>query len=1002
MINNKYLVLFFYILFIKSLSSQTFNPDQRLNFYDIVDSCNIYFDSLHTVIGESAFYQEGSDYNEFVKWKLKWQPLLSPHGNFELYYDNSSYAKHFLDTTLKVSLGRMAVNINDPWDFVGPDVKPANGLINIGTFGSPRGIGPIEFITIDHDNPNLMLCGSDLGGLFVSTNGGQLWVNAGSDVQWDLSGCVYAVINPNNPDLWIACNGGDLGHLGGLYKTTDAGINWNKIGDENDFGGLNPIVKMELSYSLPDEIAYVATLGGLYKTNDLNTVTPSFSLLTDPNITGSIYDIEVSNNSDVLVATVLDNARPRRWHIVRSNDLGITWTLIPNQPILTGVPAAGNIRVEKTLVDNNLYYFVVDDNTDLSKIYKVNIFSNVWTDLSAIKHYIFHGDGNAFAVSNTNLDEIYVSHDVRYKTRVGGVWTEYSSSSANVQTYHVDLEDFICSRVNSDVWMANHGGVYKSTDNGQTWLNMSDGLGVAQVWRMSSSYTNPAYLMLALYHDGVVRTDPPYTSPWKPDWRTVYPGDGTFALIDYKNPIHMWAAHQGSGSLQRSDNYGLESTYGSSTPTPDWGAFAVLNSADDNTLFSFTQSNASPIRQDVIRTTNQFTAPTTNLISNFNTVNGINVVYALTSLSVSASDPNYLYAHLRTHPVETHHLFRTKNANDPNIINVVNSWEELAIPKDAWFSDLIVDENNPDLVYFTYTSDVSSFPSAQGVIFKVDYSTGNLTPTITDLTKNLPFVGLGRINLQLEKGTNGGMYLATDQGVFYTDNKLINDPNLSIGWTQFGPNIPHVQIHGVEINYVANKIRIATYGRGLWEKSLKCPDILDLIETITYSQNDFIEAENTINSTATIPNTIEIKYRAGESIDLNDGFEVQYSGTFETIIHPCSHGGNSFKYSKPKNSILDDKNSLFNDILIFPNPSTSEITISIPHMNNLEEDESLLIPNSEIKNIRIFNSVGEQVFNKTDIDDSIFKIDINSLVTGVYFIKVDFHNKTFIKKLVKI
>ena len=71
-------------------------------------------------------------------------------------------------------------------------------------------------------------------------------------------------------------------------------------------------------------------------------------------------------------------------------------------------------------------------------------------------------------------------------------------------------------------------------------------------------------------------------------------------------------------------------------------------------------------------------------------------------------------------------------------------------------------------------------------------------------------------------------------------------------------------------------------------------------------------------------------------------------------------------------------------------------------MNNLEEDESLLIPNSEIKNIRIFNSVGEQVFNKTDIDDSIFKIDINSLVTGVYFIKVDFHNKTFIKKLVKI
>ena len=64
-----------------------------------------------------------------------------------------------------------------------------------------------------------------------------------------------------------------------------------------------------------------------------------------------------------------------------------------------------------------------------------------------------------------------------------------------------------------------------------------------------------------------------------------------------------------------------------------------------------------------------------------------------------------------------------------------------------------------------------------------------------------------------EPGTNNGLYLGTDMGVFYTNDYFTN-------WLPYGQGLPNVVVNELEINLAAGKVRAATFGRGLWESDL--------------------------------------------------------------------------------------------------------------------------------------------------------------------------------------
>lgn len=82
-----------------------------------------------------------------------------------------------------------------------------------------------------------------------------------------------------------------------------------------------------------------------------------------------------------------------------------------------------------------------------------------------------------------------------------------------------------------------------------------------------------------------------------------------------------------------------------------------------------------------------------------------------------------------------------------------------------------------------------------------------------------------------------------------------------------------------------------------------------------------------------------------------------------------------------------DKSNLYS-FSIFPNPMTTEITVKLS--------------NESIKEIKVYNILGEQLNSFTDLNTQEFLINTSSYLNGIYYIKVKLNNDlVLIKKVVK-
>ena len=64
--------------------------------------------------------------------------------------------------------------------------------------------------------------------------------------------------------------------------------------------------------------------------------------------------------------------------------------------------------------------------------------------------------------------------------------------------------------------------------------------------------------------------------------------------------------------------------------------------------------------------------------------------------------------------------------------------------------------------------------------------------------------------------SNEALYIGMDVGVYYTDSTMSD-------WVLYNNNLPNVVIDDLDISYSTNKIKAATFGRGLWETPMWTP-----------------------------------------------------------------------------------------------------------------------------------------------------------------------------------
>jgi photosystem II stability/assembly factor-like uncharacterized protein len=336
----------------------------------------------------------------------------------------------------------------------------------------------------------------------------------------------------------------------GLYKSTDAGRNWSRVGLENS----EHISKIVLHPS-NSNIVYVAVPGklwsdspdrGLYKSADGGKTWEKI-LYTDEK-TGCADIIMDPRNPDVLLASMWQFRRTPYSFVSggpgsalhKSTDGGKTWRKITN-----GIPTGNIGRIALALAPSapdNMLAIVESDNTSLlissdgGENWKYQSATN---NVTARPFYF-----STLVVDPQDPKRVYrpafslsISNDGGYS------FSEASNDGGWVHSDHHAL--WITPNNTHHMYLGTDGGVYMSIDRGVTWTHLNT-LPVSQFYHVSVDQKTPYHVYGGLQDNGSWRGPSQSTGGVENrDWDNVGGGDGFWVQPDANDPDIIFSESQG-------------------------------------------------------------------------------------------------------------------------------------------------------------------------------------------------------------------------------------------------------------------------------------------------------------------------------------------------------------------------------------------------------------------------------------------------------------------------
>jgi photosystem II stability/assembly factor-like uncharacterized protein len=299
----------------------------------------------------------------------------------------------------------------------------------------PAGISGGAISSIVKVNANILIAGYSGGGLYRSTDGGINWYSISKKV--------------NNISVFVlkVSSAGDIyaGTGRSIFKSTDQGVNWNKVDNSFPVNGYASDIVFDASGNV-----YAANdYGGVYKSIDggnswtqINSGLPSSRYITNVGFT--------SNN--ILLASDLYRG------VYKSTDFGASWvkasTGLDSTYYVTSFNSNSSGEIFLTTAGNGPFKSI--DNGDSWFSIKGDLALNYCSDID------FNSSGDLFL---TIVQQLYKS------TNGGANWS-------NITTMFNGF-GFISSYVddNNNLWACTqNSGVVKSTDGGNNWDNYVNGL----------------------------------------------------------------------------------------------------------------------------------------------------------------------------------------------------------------------------------------------------------------------------------------------------------------------------------------------------------------------------------------------------------------------------------------------------------------------------------------------------------------------------------------------
>jgi photosystem II stability/assembly factor-like uncharacterized protein len=710
--------------------------------------------------------KQTSDYQSYKRWEYFFKNRLDESGNvvsgsklFEAYQNQ-------LDKNTRSSAA-------SSWEYIGSTSVPANG----------GGAGRINTMEFDPQNPVIIWVGAANGGLWRSGNGGATWTT-NTDFLPNLSISDIAINPSNTNEVYVATgdnNGYEQGlsfwggtYSTGILKSTNGGNSWTTTGLSLNTTDFNIIKKIVLFPNNP-QILLVAHRNGIERTSDGGT--------TWANVRPEkVYDFKINPTNPNTVYAVGDGI------CLTSVDQGANWTTSQIDSTWGKMSIAiSPANPTKIYVLNDMgNLFVSTDNAS-----SFTLISSIAND-SIIT---FAGEYDcSIAVSPNDANELYAGGiDLAKSTDGGLTWTRKSDfanpdTSNYIHRNHHVIEFLPGS--NTTLFSCNDGGISKSTNNADTWTDISSNLAIAQYYRIGTAQSKPSEYYLGQQDNGVVVC-------LSGNFLYFMPGHGTESAVDKHQSGRAIVSYNNGNLFQTSDNWATSTPI---TVPSDDGAFVTplqLNEQNQNTVF---------VAYNEVYKSNDF-GLTWDSLSNFADDNEIEV------MSVAPSDSNYIY-------IGNDDAFFYTHDGGVNWTKVENAG--LPVNNYNFITAIAVSSNNPLQLWITYggfSSGNKVFSSADGGVSWI-----NVSGTLPNIPCN---------TIVVQPNSNGELYLGTDLGVYYKNNTMSD-------WTQFQAGLPNVIVNELEIVTSLNAIRAATFGRGVWQSPLNNPIIL------SSESNSLTEVENKI------------------------------------------------------------------------------------------------------------------------------------------------------------
>jgi photosystem II stability/assembly factor-like uncharacterized protein len=407
-------------------------------------------------------------------------------------------------------------------------------------------------------------------------------------------------------------------------------------------------------------------------------------------------------------------------------------------------------------------------------------------------------------------------------------WSTTSDWSGSGSDYvHADAHCFAYHPTDPElVYAGTDGGIFVTKNHGDTWEDLSDGLRIAQIYRISTGQAADDRVLGGWQDNG--------SNLWNGiEWEEIDAStyDGMEAIIDFTDPDIMFITHQ-YGDLKRTTNGGDTWTY--EQCCGGWVTPFVMDPTDHNIIYYGASAG------DVYKSTNNGTSFTNK---NSNLSGG--EVY---SIALTPADPEVVYAATFTD------IKRSDNGG--------TSWtsvNDAFIPGGVALNYLAVSDTDPLKVWAA----LSAYAEGEKV-----YYSDNGGESWTNISGTLPNVPVNCI--VYEYGSDDRLYIGTDIGVFTKDNS-------SADWEPYMYGLPNVMIHELEINYTRQKLVAATYGRGVWESDLYDADMP--MNTLTAAVSDLSYCPHA---------SIDINYTAEGYFSIYNTFTAQLSdasGGFATPVN---------------------------------------------------------------------------------------------------------------------